>query len=259
MTKVKDIIAAVEKLAPLSGQDSWDNSGFQVGNMEAESGGVLVCLDITPEVLDEALLKGCRTVISHHPLIFHPLKHLTGDSLPERCVTYAILNGLNIYSAHTRLDNAAEGVNRRIAEKIGLVGTEWLEPASDGKSGSGLVGTLPEPEDATDFLRRLRKEFRVECLRHSDCRGRRISKVAICGGAGGFLAEAAVRAGADCFITGEIRYHDYFDPGLILVEMGHYQSEQYTIALLKEYLSREFPHLKVLETGICTNPIQYMK
>ena len=259
MTKVKDIIAAVERLAPLSGQDNWDNSGFQVGNREAECGGVLVCLDITPAVLEEAVAKGCRTVISHHPLIFHPLKHLTGDSLPERCVAYAMLNGLNIYSAHTSLDNAAGGVNRRIADKIGLIETEWLEPAADGKSGSGLVGTLPDPEDAEEFLKRLGKEFSVECLRHSDCRGRKISKVALCGGAGGFLAGAAAKAGADCFITGEIRYHDYFDPGLILVEMGHYQSEQYTIDLLKEYLSREFPQLELIGTGICTDPIQYMK
>lgn len=255
--KVKDITSAIERLAPLSFQDSWDNSGLQVGDPEAAVTGILVCLDITPEILEEAMAEGCSMIVSHHPLIFHALKHLRGESMTERCVAEAIMNGLSIYSAHTSLDNAPGGVNHRIARAIGLSGLRWIEPSENGISGAGLIGDLPHPEDAGNFISRLADVFGVGCMRHSRCNGKTVSTVALCGGAGAFLAGAAAKAGADCFITGEIRYHDYFDPGLILIEMGHYQSEQFTTELLAGHLRSCAGDVPVIETKQNTNPIVY--
>ena len=155
------------------------------------------------------------------------------------------------------MDNAPGGVNHKIAELIGLRDTDWLLPLLDEYGGSGLIGTLAKPERDSDFLRRIKGIFGVECLRHSECSGREIRTVALCGGAGAFLMNDALRKGADCFITGELHYHDYFENGgMLLAELGHFQSEQYTVAIFEDLLSREFPGLKVL-TYTSTNPIRY--
>ena len=157
----------------------------------------------------------------------------------------ALRSGVALYSAHTNLDNAEDGVNYRIASLIGLEDLEWLEekPGVDGRScGSGVVGNLPAPEPAADFLARLKSVFGIECLMHTDPAGAVLRRVALCGGAGSFLMDAARAKGADCFITGEISYHHFFDAdGLLLVAMGHYQSEQFTKDLLRDFLAARFP------------------
>jgi len=255
--KVKEIVEAIEAKAPLRFQDDWDNCGLQVGCPEAEVKRILVCLDVTEEVMDEALAKGCNMVVSHHPLIFRGLKHVTGESYQERCVIKAVRNDIAVYSAHTSLDNAPGGVNYKIAGMIGLGNLEWLEPAAGGECGSGVVGDLPEAEDAGAFLARLKAAFGVECLQHSAAEGVSVRRVALCGGAGAFLMGKAVAAGADAFVTGELHYHDYFDPGILLVEMGHYQSEVFTIDLLTDYLRTIFAVGEVLKTETVTNPIRY--
>lgn len=267
MTKVSDVIAAIEAVAPLRYQDEWDNSGLQVGFCQDEVKGVLVCLDITEEIVDEAIRKGCNMIVSHHPLLFHPLKQVSDSTYQQRCVTKAIKNGIAIYSAHTSLDNARGGVNFKIAELIGLQNLRWLEPKPDGESGlnahqpecgSGLIGSLPAPELPEAFLERLQNTFKVKALRHSEPGSKPISNVALCGGAGAFLMGKAIQEGADCFISGEFHYHDYFDTeGMMLVELGHYQSEQFTKDLLRDILSKSLPGLPIEMTQIDTNPIRY--
>lgn len=255
MTKVSDVIKAIEAAAPLKFQDEWDNSGLQVGFAGDEVTGILVCLDITEDIVDEALAKGCNMIVSHHPLLFHSLKQVSDCTYQQRCVTKAIKEGIAIYSAHTSLDNAPGGVNHKIAELIGLEKPEWLEPGED--CGSGLLGELPEAEDPEQFLEKLKTIFKVESLRHSEP-GKPVKKVALCGGSGAFLIEAAKAKGADCFITGEIHYHDYFESdGMLLVELGHYQSEQYTQDLLKDLLKKDFPEVNTIITSLNTNPIKY--
>ena len=173
----------------------------------------------------------------------------------------AVRHGIALYSAHTNLDNAEDGVNYRIASLIGLGGLSWLEekPGTAGRScGSGVVGDLPEPEPAEAFLARLKETFGVKCLMHTDPAGAVVRRVALCGGAGSFLMDAARAAGADCFITGEISYHHFFDAdGMLLVAMGHYQSEQFTKELLRDFLADRFPGLRLEMTEIDTNPIHY--
>ena len=260
MTRIREIIDAIEELAPLSLQESYDNAGVQVcgtagaaGNesgLDAECTGVLVCLDITEDVIAEAVSKACNLVVSHHPLIFSPLRKVAGDSLPERCVMAAIRGGVTLYSAHTNLDNAPCGVNFKIAQKLGLENLEGI--------GTGLVGELPEALDEAAFLEELAGTFDVACIQHSSFLDKPVKKVALCGGSGAFLIADARAAGADCFVTGEISYHHYFEADdILLVALGHYQSEQYTKDLLRDHLSERFEGLAVEMTSINTNPVSY--
>ena len=260
--KAKQILDALEQYAPLPLQDSFDNAGLQIGlTEEQEVTGALLCLDVTEDVIDEAVRKGCNLIVAHHPLLFHGLKSITGKTYVERCVVKAIKNGVGIYAAHTNLDNAQGGVNYRIAEKIGLDNITFLETKQSlVPSGAGVIGVLPEAEDEEPFLNRLKTLFDIKCLRHNALCGRKIRKVALCGGAGGFLLDNAIKQGADAFLTGEMRYHDYFghDGDLLIAEMGHYESEQYTMDIFEDMLRRHFPELRIEKTSLNTNPIYYL-
>ncbi len=256
--KLKQIISRIEALAPLSAQDGFDNSGLQTGFPEQEIDRVLVCLDVTEEVLREAERKGCGLILSHHPLLFHPLRQVSDSSCQQRCVVAAIKAGIAVYSAHTSLDNSPGGVNHKIAELIGLDDLRWLSPKEGMEAGSGLVGTMRNPLPDGEFLDFLKARFKVAALRHSETCGKTIRRVALCGGAGAFLLADAIREDADCFISGEFHYHDYFEnKGVLLAELGHYQSEQYTSELLRDWLHGAFPELQVSVTGTDTNPIRY--
>lgn len=252
---------ALERFAPLPLQDSFDNAGLQVGLTEMEATGVLLCLDITEAVIDEAIALGFNVIISHHPLIFKSLKCISGQTYSERCIVKAIKNDIVIYSAHTNLDNTCKGVNFKIAEKIGLHDIRILAPnKEESMVGSGVTGFLNKPESELDFLKRIKKIFEVECIRHNKLTGRLIQKVALCGGAGAFLIPNAIQVEADIFITGEIKYHEYFgrEKDILLAEIGHYESEQYTKDLLISILKKEFPSLEIEKTKINTNPIKYL-
>lgn len=363
--KIKEIVNALERFAPLPLQDGFDNAGLQIGLTEAEATGALLCLDVTEAVVDEAVALGFNLIISHHPLLFKGCKSITGKDYIERCILKAIRNDIAIYSAHTNLDNAPEGVNFKIAEKIGLKNVRILQPKEDcllklvtfvptehaeklrkalfdagcgcignydscsynlqgegtfragkgthpfcgqvgelhfepevrvetilpdfrkgavlkalmaahpyeepafdlyplkntwNEAGSGVIGELEEPETELDFLKRVKKTFEVGCVKHTRLTGRLIQKVALCGGAGAFLAPQAVCRGADVFITGEVKYHDYFhyEDRILMAEIGHYESEQYTKEIFYSIIREAFPGLDVQMTRVNTNPIKYL-
>lgn len=258
--KIKEVAETLERFAPLPLQESYDNAGLQIGLTEGEDvSGVLLCLDVTEEVIGEAKRKGCNLLVSHHPLIFRPLRHLTEDTQVERCVRMAIQAGIGIYSAHTNLDNAPDGVNFMIAERLGLHDVKFLQHLPHGNGGSGIIGVLPEPMPTTDFITLVKDRFQVECLMHNVSDKQHISRVALCGGAGDFLLDEAITQGADAFLTGEMSYHRYFghEDDLLIGVMGHYQSEQFTIQLLHRILKQALPELQVMETEVNTNPISY--
>lgn len=363
--KIKEIVNALEIFAPLPLQDGFDNAGLQIGLTDAEATGALLCLDVTEAVVDEAIALGYNLIVSHHPLIFKGYKSITGRDYVERCILKAIKNDIVIFSMHTNLDNAPQGVNFKIAEKIGLKNVRILEPKEnqllklvtfvpktqadevrnalfeagcgcignydscsynlEGKgtfraqpgthpfcgeigqlheehevrietvlpvflkgkvqkalveahlyeepaydfyplqnewtqAGAGIVGELEEPETETDFLRWVKKLFEVGCVKHSRMTGRLIQTVALCGGAGAFLLPKAVRAHADVFLTGEVKYHDYFsyENDILIAEIGHYESEQYTKDLLYSIIREKFPTLDAQLTRVNTNPIKYL-
>lgn len=258
--KIREIICTLEDFAPLALQDGFDNAGLQLGLTEdVDATGVLLSLDVTEEVVDEAIDRGCNMVVSHHPLLFHPVKSITGDDYIGRIILKAIKNGIVLYAAHTNLDNAFGGVNHRIASQIGLSDLQWLEPKVGQNGGSGLIGTLTEPMDKDQFISRVKERFGVACVRHNDWHGTAVKKVAVCGGAGAFLIPKAVGMGADAFITGEIGYHRFFgyEDSVLLLEIGHYESEQYTTEILKDVISGTAPELPIYTTNLRVNPIYY--
>lgn len=258
---IKEVIDALERFAPLSLQEDYDNAGLQVGLTEADISGVLLCLDVTPEVLREASELGCNLVVSHHPLIFRGLKQLCDQNMVAECVRMALQQGITIYSAHTNLDNAPGGVNYRIASLLGAKIEGWLQPISGKNGGSGVVCTLPEAMEPKEFMLKVKKVFGI----HTLCTNfgpseRKIKRIGICGGSGDFLLNDAVRFGCDCFLTGEMHYHQYFgyESKLHIGVMGHYQSEQFTIDLLGEIVENALPGAPLHKYSRSTNPICYL-
>lgn len=268
--KIKDIVCALEHFAPLPLQESYDNAGLQVGLTEVEASGALLCLDVTEEVMQEAVALGCNVVISHHPLLFRPLRTLTADSQVERVVRMAVLNDIAIYSAHTNLDNVEDGVNYKIADKLGLMDVQLLglhkvKVMENGKerlvnAGSGVMGYLPAPMEAVQFLEWVKEVFRVECLMHNEPLKRPVQTVALCGGAGDFVMRDALQLDADAFLTGEMHYHQFFgmEQRLQIGVLGHYQSEQYTMEIIRTLLEDMVPDFPVFVTQVNTNPIKYL-
>lgn len=262
--RIKEVVSALEQFAPLPLQDGFDNAGMQIGLTDAEVTGALLCLDVTEAIIDEAIALGFNLIVSHHPLIFKGYKSITGKDYVEKCIMKAIKNDIVIYSAHTNLDNAPQGVNFKIAEKIGLKNICILQPKEsiiiNEPVGAGVIGELQESVTETDFLRYIKKVFEVECLRHTKLTGREIQTVALCGGSGAFLIPDAMAQHADVFITGEIKYHDYFgcESDILLAEIGHYESEQYTKEIFYTIIREMFPQLEVQVTKVNTNPIKYM-
>ena len=258
--KIKEVIAALERFAPLPLQEGFDNAGLQLGLTEAwEVSGALLCLDVTENVLDEAIRKGCNLIVSHHPLIFHKLASISGSNFVERIVMRAIENHVAIVSMHTNMDNARGGVNFKIAEKLGLRDVDFFVRKEGADAGSGVIGTLPEPMAAAEFIRLLKERFGVACVMTNELLQRPVSRVAICGGAGSLLLGDAEKAGADAFVTGEMHYHDYFDheQKIQICVIGHYQSEQFTNEIFRDIIERECPGVRCCMTETCTNPILY--
>ncbi len=261
---IKEVVNALERFAPLPLQEGFDNAGLQVGLTETqEVSGALLCLDVTEKVVDEAVALGCNLIVSHHPLLFHALKKITGKDDVQRAVVKAIKHDITVVSMHTNMDNALGGVNYRIAGKMGLQDIRFFGPEklADGVQGaSGVIGKLKEPMAARDFLNMVKQRFGVDCIQANQLLQRPISKVAICGGAGAFLLNDAIAEGADAFVTGEMHYHDFFghEQEIQIAVIGHYQSEQYTSEIFKEIIERECPGVKCFLTKIHTNPIIYI-
>ena len=362
--RVREITDHIESIAPLSYQESYDNAGLQTGHPDKEVSGVLLCIDVTDAVIDEALRLDVDMIISHHPLIFTGLKKLTGSNYTERMVIRAVRHDISIYAAHTNLDAVHNGVNHKICEKLALQETRVLVPMVDQlrklaffvpkdhadkvrqeifragaghignydmcsfsspgegtfrgseesdpfvgekgslhmepelrvetifqkdrekrilqalirshpyeevaydvyplantyeRAGSGAIGLLPEPLDEGSFLQLLKDRFRTPSIRYSMLTGKKIRNVALCGGSGSFLIHAAMASGADAFVSGDIKYHRFFDADgrLLLVDIGHYESEQFTIEIFYENLTKKFPKFAVHLSGVNTNPVNY--
>jgi dinuclear metal center YbgI/SA1388 family protein len=360
--KISEVVQFLEGYAPPVLKEDYDNVGLLVGDEQAECTGILCTLDVTEDVIAEAIHKKCNMVVAHHPLIFRGLKRLTGANETERVVAAAIRQNISVFASHTNLDNLSNGVNDMIAKKLGLKQCEVLEPRSGvlyklhtfvpqpqldavrdalfaagagnisrytecsfthpGKGtfkpgagtspfsgtegtrsvedeiklevilpafarsavlkalfsshpyeevaydlvqlanehqgiGSGLIGTLDEISEQ-DFLKRL-LVFNPAIIRHSPFTGRKITRVAVCGGAGSFLVASALRKGAQAFVTADLKYHEFFgaEGRMLLCDIGHFESEQFTTDLFVEVLERNFPNFAVLKSEVRTNPVHY--
>ena len=362
---ISSIINFLETVAPPVLQEDYDNCGLIVGDASRSCKGVMISLDATEDVIEEAIRRECDLVVTHHPLIFGGVKRVTSADATGRMLTRAITAGISVYAIHTNLDNVVHGVNGRIATLLGLGGTRVLAPKAGSlrkmylfvpqahagplmeaafgagaghigkysecsfraegtgsflagagadpfvgqpgirheepetrlefifphwkqetilsalrevhpyeemaydivtlenawdQVGSGLVGNLAIPESEDRFLGRVKELFRVPVVRHTPLTGRMVSRVAICGGAGSFLIPNALSSGAQVFLTADLKYHDFFRPEgrLVLADIGHYESEQYTVDLLTDLLTEKFPTFAVLKSGVNTNPVNYL-
>ena len=259
--KIKELTDFLERIAPLHLQEDYDNSGFLIGDDSLEVSGVLTCLDVTEDILDEATSMGCNLIIAHHPIIFKGLKSLTNSNYVERIVRKAIIKSINIYAIHTNLDNVLSfGVNEKIAQKIGLEKITLLAPSDEiGSIGSGCLGELDEPISEIEFLNRLKSEMGASVIRHSRLLGNPIKKIAICGGSGSFLLPKAIESNAQIFISSDFKYHEFFnaDNQIIIADIGHWESEQYTSELLVEIIQKNFINFAAYSTKFVTNPVKY--
>jgi len=362
--KVKDITTALEHWAPLSLQEDYDNAGLILGDPHQTVDQVLITLDVTEAVIEEAITTGCQLIIAHHPLIFKGLKKINTLHWVDRCVRKAIKNDISIYAIHTNLDNVLLGVNARIALRLGLTDISILSPKTDqllklvtfvptdhtekvldalyqagagkigaydrcsfgvigtgsfrpsdqahpfigekGKEervnetrlevllpaysksnvlhalkqhhpyeevayylsellnpheevGAGLIGRLNEPMHTDAFVNFLKDRMQLTVLKQTPFHTNTISKIALCGGAGGFLLPRAIQAGADVFISADFKYHDYFeaDGKITIADIGHYESEVFTKDLLFDFLEQNFANIAFRLSGVVTNPIIY--
>jgi dinuclear metal center YbgI/SA1388 family protein len=263
-TTALELFQSLESVAPLHLQEKYDNSGLLVGSSSVDVQGVLICLDCTEEILDEAVQRGCNVVISHHPAIFYGLKRITGSNLTERLVMKAIKEDLILYAIHTNLDNILQhGVNERIASQLDLKVEGILRPMvtknDDAICGAGIIGSYSSPKTESEFLELLKVRMKTGVIRHSKLIGRPIERVAVCGGSGSFLLEDAIKAGAQVFVTADYKYHGFFDADdkIIICDIGHYESEQYTINVLQELISSKFATFAAHCTQLNTNPVHY--
>ena len=256
--KVKDIIKVIEEFAPLSVQEGWDNSGLCVGSPEDEVTSVLLALDCTPALVDEAVACGADMIVTHHPLMFSGLKKISSDDMVGKAVIKAIKAGISIYAAHTNADKVLEGVSGAMAARLGLKNVTVLDPDGE-ETGLGAVGDLPEPISAEQAAALVKEKFALKSMKASKPVDGMISRVAMCGGSGGSLIAAARKSGAQLYISGDISYHNFFTPeGFMIMDIGHYESEIEIVDILFSLIKKNFPTFAVRITqNINSNPIYY--
>ncbi len=264
--KIKEITDFLETIAPLEYQERYDNSGYIVGNRENEFTGAVICLDSTEEVIDEAISLRYNLVIAHHPIIFQGIKKLTGKTYIGRTILKAIKNDITIYAIHTNLDNSfANGVSTKIASKLEFNNLEILDPKPEfliknKEVGTGVIATLDKEMGEMEFLKYLKQKLNLNCIKYTGLRGESIKRVAICGGACSFLLKKALRSDVDVFVTADFKYHEYFDAEnkLIIADIGHYESEIFTIELVFDILTNKFSTFAARLTNVITNPVKYL-
>lgn len=264
---VGDIIAVLEEVAPSRLQEDFDNTGIQVGDPAWPCTGVLLCVDVTPEIVAEAVSRRCNMIVSHHPLLFHGLKRITGAGRVEKAVIAAIKADVAVYSCHTSIDNAPGGVSWRMAHRLGLSDCRVLESKTDsglGAVGCGVVGEYVSPVSLTELVdHKVRVGLSSPVARCSDpsvAPAQAIARVALCGGAGSFLIEDAIAAGAQAFITSDCKYNlflDYADR-IFLVDIGHFESEECTKEIFYHIITKKFPNFALYYSELEKNPIIYL-
>lgn len=256
--KVKDVMAVIEEFAPLALQEKWDNSGLCIGSPEDKVSSVLLGLDCTPELVDEAIACGADMIVTHHPLIFSGLKKISPEDLVGEAVVKAIRAGISVYAAHTSADKVIAGVSGAMAARLGLKDVRILDEDGEG-TGLGVVGNLPEPMTAQDALELVKERFALKVVKSSKPVGCKIERVAMCGGSGGSLIGAARAAGAQLYISGDISYHNFFTPeGFMIMDIGHYESEIEIVDILFSLIKKNFPTFAVRITqNMQSNPIYY--
>ena len=254
-------LTVIERFAPLEWQESYDNAGLIVGRSDDEVHKALLAVDVTEEVLDEAEAEGCDLVITHHPIVFRALKRFNSADPVERCVERAIRSRIALYACHTNLDSAPGGMSWRLAEMLGVGNLRVLQPSETGDgAGFGVVGELLEAVDTVEFMRIIQRRLEVSVVRYSDIATSGVRRVAVCTGAGASLIGEARCAGADIYITADMKYNDFMTPdkALTVADIGHFESEYCAIQLIFDILSKNLCTFAVRKSERSRNPVNYL-
>lgn len=265
--QINEIITQLELWAPLSFQEDYDNAGLITGYPSTICTGVLCSLDCTDAVVEEAIEKGCNLIVSHHPIIFKGIKQINNRHYIGRTLVKAIQNNIALYAIHTNLDNIIDGVNKSLADRLHLENRRILAPKTgifdqNGLAiGAGIVGNLPLETEAPAFLQWVKEKFNLQVIKHTQILDKKLNTIALCGGSGSFLLDEVKAQNIDCFITSDLKYHEFFeaDGQFLLVDIGHGESEQFVPALILAYLTSKFPTFAVLQSMVKTQPVNYFK
>ena len=230
---LKDIIDIIESVAPLSTQAEWDNSGLQIGHNDADIASVLCCTDVTEGVIDEAIESHCDLVLTHHPLLFHPLSTIQGLTFQERVAEKVIRHGICVYSSHTPMDRWLHGISGRMAEQLGIADYQPLSP-----DNYGVIGDLNKPLQAEELLALVKEKFHTSAIRYTRPVKTTVSRVALGGGACAEFMENAIEGGADAFISSDFKHHEFLqaDGRIMILDIGHFESEQFIKDIYRDLL-----------------------
>lgn len=251
MATVAEIRDYFDKIAPYYTKLDFDNVGMLVGFCDREVTRAVTALDITEDVIEEAALSGAQLIVSHHPLIFEPLKKVTDDDTKGKKIIRLIESGMSAICLHTNLDTAEGGVNDALmtalgGEVTGLVDTHGRHP--DGTPyGISRFGRLPAPTPFYDFLQSVKTRLSTNGLRYHFS-GRPVYKIACCGGAGAEYMQKAFEAGCDTYVTSDIKYDHFLwakEFGLNLIDADHFCTENVVIPVIVDALNNEFPEIEV--------------
>lgn len=237
---LREIVNSIELVVPRSAQEKWDNSGMQVGDTGRDIQSALLTTDVTPEVVDEAVLRNCQLIVSHHPLLFHGLKQVCGQTPQARVVEQAIKNNIAIYSAHTNLDSVQGGINTRLADKLGIIDYRVLVPSdADPSVGLGVIGRLREPMSYADFVSYVKEALSATYVRYTRPANDTVSVAALCGGAGAEFINEAITQGADVYLTADCKYHEFqeAEEQIGLIDIDHWVSERHAREIFRDILA----------------------
>lgn len=245
--KIKEVIQYLETRFPLCLQEDFDNCGVQCGDVEQEISGALVCFEMSEKVIEEALAMGSNLVISHHPLMLkRGICKIEPTNRVGKVICKALRHDMVLYSMHTNIDSAEGGGNDVFAEKLDLHEVRVLVPsAADGmaeRNGLGRIGKLPQPMAMTDFLRYVKEKMALQVIRYHGDPAKTIETVAVCGGGGASFIEDALHAGADTYVSGDIKYHDFFkaENEMLIADIGHYEGEFFIKEIIYKALKEKF-------------------
>ena len=262
MNTVGDILAFLDTLAPRYMKMDWDNVGLLCGSKGSPVTKILVALDPFERVCSEAANWGAELIVTHHPLIFHPVKAVTDETEVGRCIQALCANGISAINAHTNLDCAPGGVNHRLAEILGLSDIQVPYPLGQDEQGRpwGLLRTgMVREQKLEDFLATVKDALGCEGLRYVSG-GKAVRKVAVGGGACASELMDAVKAGCDTFVTSDVKYNQFWDAqamGINLIDAGHYCTENPVMSLLAEKIAAAFPEIQVMISEKHTDCMKY--
>lgn len=265
--QIQQAIEWIEHCFPLALQEDYDNSGLQVGDPQQPLLGVMLAVEPTEEVLQECVAKQCNLLITHHPILFTPLKRISTSTYQERCIVQAIEQRIVLYAAHTNVDNEPQkGINGYLADLLGLQeqGRKPLVPQirpNKQMAGGGIVGSLPQALPLHQLLQQIKQLFDVETIALSDYQAEQlITTVAICGGSGGSMLSAAISSGAQLFVTGEAKYNHFLDAQgkVTLAAVGHHPSEKAFVAIMESLLQKEFQQTPIRIATQDLNPVKFI-